>query len=778
MTRQFKHMKHLLLLVLIISSGVAYSQKFTVSGTVKDSTNGEDLFGAVIKVKELANVGTVSNSYGFYSLTLDAGKYTLVYRSSGFENKEVSIDLQKDLKINIELSIPKDVQEIEEVKVTAVKENENITSSGMSVTKFDPKDIETIPVLFGEKDIMKTLQLTPGVKSAGEGNAGFYVRGGGADQNLVLLDEAPVYNASHLLGFFSVFNSDAIKDVSLYKSGIPAEYGGRASSVMDVKMRDGNLKKFDVSGGIGLISSRLTLEAPIVRDKGSFIISGRRSYADLFLKLSKNEDQKNTKLYFYDLNAKANYKFGEKDRIFLSGYFGRDKFGFSDIFGFNWGNATATLRWNHIINQKLFSNTSLIYSNFDYEFNIGSGDDGFGVRSSIQDWNVKQDFTYFINSNNTLKFGINGVHHTFKPGALTGENDSFNEIVLDSRYALEVGAYVQNEMKIGTRWNIMYGLRYSGFNLMGDGKAYEFDADGDKVSETEYDDWESIKYHQGLEPRASFSYIVSEKNSIKLSYNRNYQYLHQLSNSTTSSPTDVWVPSSNNIKPQIADQVAAGYYHNFKDNMFNLSTEVYYKGLQNQIDYRNGAETVLNDLVEGELVYGKGRAYGVEFQLEKKKGRLKGWISYTLSRSQRTYDAINNGEEFSARQDRIHDVSIVLMYKVNDHVALSTSWVYYTGDAVTFPSGKYEVEGITIPYYTERNGYRMPDYHRLDVGCTWYLKDTERFEHNLNFSVYNAYSRENAYTIDFQDNDAGDPEAIQTTLFKIIPSITYNFNLK
>jgi hypothetical protein len=771
-------MRNLVLLLMLIS-GTVYAQKNTVSGSIKDASNGEDIFGAVVKVKELTNVGTVTNAYGFYSLTLDTGTYTLIYRASGYDAQEVVVELTEDREINIELSVPKEVQEIEEVKVSAFKENDNITSAEMNVTRLTPKDIETIPVLFGEKDIIKTLQLTPGVKSAGDGNAGFFVRGGGADQNLVLLDEAPVYNASHLLGFFSVFNSDAIKDVALYKGGIPAEYGMRASSVMDVKMRDGNLKKFDMSGGIGLISSRLTLEAPIVKDKGSFIISGRRSYADLFLKLSPDEDQRNTTLYFYDLNAKANYRLGDKDRIFLSGYFGRDNFGFSDIFGFNWGNATGTLRWNHIINQKFFSNTSVIYSNFDYAFNIGSGDEGFGVESSIQDWNLKQDFSYFINNSNTLKFGFNGIYHTFKPGALTGNNESFNEIVLDPRYALEVSAYIQNEMKIGARVNLNYGVRYSGFNLMGEGAAYDFDEDGNLLSTTEYDNWESIKYHQGIEPRLSASFILTENNSLKIGYNRNFQYLHQLSNSTTSSPTDVWVPSSNIIKPQIADQIALGYYQNLNNNMYSISTEFYYKNLLNQIDYRNGAETVLNDLVEGELVFGTGRAYGAEIQIQKKKGKLTGWISYTLSRSLRSFDEINNGEEFSARQDRIHDISIVLMYKLNDKIALSSSFVYYTGDAVTFPSGKYEIGGEVLPYYTERNGYRFPDYHRLDLGCTWYLKDSKRFEHNINFSVYNSYSRENAFTIDFQENEkTGQTEAVQTSLFKIIPAITYNFNLK
>ena len=771
-------MRYYISFLFVLCLSTVFGQKFTISGSIKDATNGEDVFGAVVKVKELTNVGTTTNAYGFYSLTLESGEYTLIYRSSGFDPQEVKINLTEDLVKNIELNIPDDVQQIEEMKVNAVKENDNITSSEMNVTRFDPKSIETVPVIFGEKDVMKTLQLTPGVKTAGEGNSGFFVRGGGADQNLILLDEAPVYNASHLLGFFSVFNSDAIKDVALYKSGIPAEFGGRASSVVDIKMRDGNNKNFGASGGIGLIASRLTLEGPIVKDKGSFIISGRRSYADLFLGLSKEDIPDDTKLFFYDLNAKANYRIGEKDRIFLSGYFGRDVFALGDAFGTSWGNATGTLRWNHIFSKKLFSNTTIVYSNFNYGFDIGTGDEAFGISSSIQDWNLKQDFSYYLNNNNTLKFGINGIHHTFKPGALTGGNGSFNEIVLDPLYALEFGAYIQNDMKIGSRFNVMYGLRYSGFDLIGEGTSYEFNELGEVTSETTYDSWETIQYHHGLEPRASANFIISENNSIKIGYNRNLQYLHQLSNSTTSFPTDNWVPSSKNVKPQISDQIALGYYQNLNKNMFKMSGEIYYKTLQNQIDYRNGADLFLNNTVEGELVYGTGTAYGFELLVEKKKGKLTGWVSYTLSRALRQFDDINNGKEFSARQDRIHDVSVVLMYRVNKAIALSASWVYYTGDAVTFPSGGYEVNDTYVPYYTERNGYRMPDYHRLDVGFTWYMKERKHLDHSLNVSIYNAYNRENAYTITFSENDQGEPVAIQTTLFKIIPSITYNFNFK
>lgn len=764
---------------LTLLSSFTFSQDFTISGNITDAENGEDLFGARVVVKELENTGAETNIYGFYSLTLPKGEYTLIYRNSGFESKEVVVGLTENKTLNIELSVPQEVQEIEEVKITSKKENDNITSAQMEVTTLDPKEIETIPILFGEQDVMKTLQLTPGIKGAGEGNSGFFVRGGGADQNLILLDESIVYNASHLLGFFSVFNSDALQGVSLYKSGIPAEYGGRASSVMDVKMREGNNKKFNLSGGIGLISSRMTLEGPIVKDKGAFIISGRRSYADLFLTFADDPVLQNTTLYFYDLNAKANYKISDKDRIFISGYFGRDDFKLGDQFGFDWGNATGTVRWNRIINDKLFSNTSLIFSNFDYQVSIGGEDDGFGISSNIRDWNLKQDFTYYLNSNNTLKFGLSGIHHTFLPGRLESADDiGFNQIQLDNRYALEVGAYIQNEQKIGNRFSLLYGFRYSGFNYMGEGTAFDLDDDGNVIGSQNYDSWESIKYWQGFEPRFSASYLLSEKNSIKLGYNRIFQYIHQLSNTTTSTPVDSWVPTTNNIAPQIGDQIALGYYQNVKKNTYQFSVEGYYKWLQNQIDYRPNANLILNNEVESELVFGRGFAYGVEFQVKKTKGKFTGWFNYTLSRALRQFDDIDGGEVFSARQDRIHDFNLVLTYKFNDNWVASTSFVYYTGDAVTFPTAQYEVDGFTVPYIQGRNKSRFPDYHRLDLGLTWYAEKTKKFEQSVSFSIYNVYARENAFAINFRENDAGQTEAVQTALFRLIPSVTWNFKIK
>ncbi|WP_417592283.1 TonB-dependent receptor [Owenweeksia hongkongensis] len=765
----------LMLLCLATMTQYAYAQNYTLKGRVKDAANGEDLIGAAVVVEGVSGKGATTNTYGFYSLTLAKGTYQISIQYIGYQSVIKEVVLDKDVSLDIELR--EETESLEEVVVSAETANANVTKTEMSVAKISPKDVETVPVLFGEKDIIKMVQLLPGVKTSGEGGSGFSVRGGGLDQNLILLDEAPVYNASHLLGFFSVFNSDAIKDVTLYKGGMPAEYGGRASSVMDVIMKDGNAKRFGASGGIGLISSKLTLEAPIVKDKGSFIVSGRRTYADLFLKLSSNEDLKNTTLYFYDLNLKANYQITDRDRIYVSGYFGRDNFGFDDEFGFSWGNATGTLRWNHIFNDRLFGNTSLIYSDYDYAFDIGADEEKFTLESGIKDWNLKQDFSYFLNSKNTIKFGANVIRHNFVPGKIsTGSESSFAAEDIDEQYAVEGALYVQNEQKVGLRWSFTYGLRYSVFDYMGAGEAYEIDDDGIVTSTQAYGDWESIQFYHGLEPRASAKYLLNETSSIKVAYNRNYQYMHLLSNSTSGSPTDRWVPSSNNVKPQIADQVAAGYFRNFKDNMFEFSAEVYYKEMQNLIDYRTGADLVFNSSVETELVYGSGKAYGLELLLKKTQGKFTGWLSYTLSRSLREFDDIDDGKIFPSRQDRIHDLSVTAIYAFHPKWTASANFVFYTGDAVTFPSGKYESAGRQVPYYTERNGYRFPNYHRMDLGLTWTVKKTEKFESSWNFSVYNAYGRENPYIINFEENeDTGQTEAVQFALFKAIPSISYNF---
>jgi len=774
---------------LLVFSALA-QEKFTLSGNVKDLSDGEDLIGLTITVKELPGTGTVSNVYGFYSLTLPKGEYTFQYSYVGYKTQEYKMTLDQNIKKNIELGV--DANDLEVFEITAEKEDENVRTTEMSVTKIDMKEIESIPVLFGERDVLKTIQLMPGVATGGEGSAGFFVRGGSADQNLILLDEAPVYNASHLLGFFSVFNSDAIKDLKLYKGGMPAEFGGRLSSVMDIKMKDGNSKELAVSGGIGLISSKLTIEAPIVKDKGSFIISGRRTYLDVFTKLSSDETIKNSSLYFYDLNLKANYRFGEKDRVFLSGYFGKDVLGLKDQFGVNWGNSTATLRWNHLFNDKLFSNTSLIYSNYNYRIGIDAAE--FEIASKIQDLTIKEDIDFYLNDKNKIKFGGSVVHHTFAPGEFssTGDLNNINELKIEKRYSLESGLYLSNEQKVSELFSVTYGVRFSNFTQVGPGEIYTFNQDGSISDTTNYTNWQTVSSYNGLEPRLSAKYQLNEFSSLKASYARSNQYLHLLSNSSAGSPTDTWMPSSNNIKPEVSDQVALGYFRNLKDNAYEFSTEVYYKILDNAIDYKNGAEVSLNPTVEGELLFGEGRAYGLELFLKKKKGKFTGWVSYTLAKSEQRFDDLNRGEWYSAKQDRTHDLSIVGMYSLSERVKLSSTFVYYTGNAVTFPTGKYEIDNQTVNLYSDRNGSRMPNYHRMDIGLTLdnkKYKEVKNFEtgeiervkkkveSSWNFSIYNLYARENAYSISFREkeNDPTQTEIIQTSLFKMIPSISYNF---
>lgn len=783
-------MRFIFLIPLLLFTSLTFSQNnFTISGNIKDNATGEDIIGARIQVEELPGKGAITNVYGYYSLTLPAGTYTINYNFIGYQKITKKVTLDQNVIKNVELTLSTEM--LKEVEVTAEKLGENLKTTEMGVEKITVKDVESIPVLFGEQDIMKTMQLLPGVKSAGEGNSGFYVRGGGADQNLILLDEAPVYNASHLLGFFSVFNSDALKDVKLYKGGAPAEFGGRLSSVMDIKMKEGNSKKFSASGGIGLISSRLTVEAPIVKDKGSFILSGRRTYVDQFLRFSKNENLDGAGLYFYDFNAKANYRITDKDRVFVSGYLGRDQFKFGSQLQFDWGNITGTARWNHIYNGKLFGNATFIFSKYNYVIGIGEGNTKVELGSQIQDFNFKKDFDYYLNSNNTLSFGGNIIHHTFEPGDINiGEGLGFSIDDIPVKHSLESALYVSNDQKIGNRLNLTYGLRYSNFTQIGPGETYSFTNEGLIDSTSYWSTNEKVVSYNGLSPRLGVNLILNEKSSLKGGYSRTYQFMHLISNSTSSTPTDIWLPSSPIIKPQIADQYSIGYFRNFNKNTVEFSAEAYYKDFKNVIDYRDGAEITLNPNVEAELLFGIGRAYGLELLAKKKVGKFTGWLSYTISKTENKIDGINNGDWFSAKQDRTHDISVVLMYKLNQRLNFSTSWVYYTGNAVTFPSGKYIIEGQVVNEFTERNGYRMPDYHRLDLGVTLHNKKTKiitdadnnqieipkKFESSWNFSVYNAYGRENAYSITFQENEiTGQTEAVKLALFKIIPSITYNF---
>ena len=751
--------------------------RFVLSGNISDAETGEDLAGAAIAVEGNFESGTFSNNYGFYSLTLPEGTYQLRFQFIGYEPRLIRVEMNRNQKLDVELKSAS--FEIGSIVVTGERADKNVTSVDMGKVQIAPRQIENIPVIFGEPDILKTIQLTPGVKPAGEGNSGFYVRGGGIDQNLILLDEAPVYSASHLLGFFSVFNSEALKNASMMKGSIPAEYGGRASSVLDIQMKEGNLKHYGVSGNLGLISSNLTVEGPIVQDKSSFMLSGRRTYADLFLNFSKDEDIKNTYLYFYDLNLKTNYKINSRNRLFLSGYLGRDDFGYKNEFGFDWGSITGTLRWNHIFGDRLFSNTSLIFSNYSYNITV-LRDLDLAIRSEIEDINLKQDFSFYANANNTLKFGGNVIKHRILPGEVS-VNEGQGYVLpenISRRNAIEWAAYISNSQRLMRKLHLYYGLRLALFSNVGPGEFYEFDEKGELIQTAEVEEnGEVYKTHGGLEPRLAVNYLLSNWSSVKMSYNRLHQFLHLLTNTTTTTPTDLWLPSSNNVKPQISDQVSLGYFQNIKQNEFETSLEFYYKNLQNQIDYKNGANLVFNSTVESELVFGRGWAYGAELMVKRNSGRLNGWLSYTWSKTMRQFDEISNGNPFPARHDRTHDVSLVAMYDLTRKLKLSATWVYYTGNAVTFPSGKYEIDGKTIGYYTERNGYRMPDYHRLDLGLVWLRKKTDRFESSWNFSVYNAYARENAYFIDFRtkEDNPSETEAVQVSLFKAIPSVSYRF---
>jgi len=765
-----KKIKNSVVFILLSISLLHAQKKHTISGTIKDQKTGETMIGVSVFVNELKGVGTTSNAYGFYSLTLPQGVYNIVISYTGYKRDTLIVNLANDISLNPKIS--EDQQTLKEVVVTSRRKDDNIRQTDIGVERLAPKEIEKLPVIFGEKDLLKTIQLLPGVKSAGEGNSGFFVRGGGADQNLILLDEAPVYNASHLLGFFSTFNSDALKDVSLIKGNSPAQYGGRLSSVLDAKMKDGNTNKYSVSGGIGLISSRLSVEGPLQKEKSSFIVSGRRTYADLFLKAT--DKFKDNQLYFYDLNAKVNYQLNDKNRIFLSGYFGRDILGLSENMSIDWGNKTGTLRWNSIISPKLFSNTSLIYSDYNYNIGMNMNGSNIHINSQIKDWNFKEEFQLFTNSNNQLRFGVNAIYHTITPSRF--EDDADVDTQKDAKYSLENAIYINNSTKMSDKFSLDYGLRLSSYSLIGKGtyNLYNKSVLEDSVVLTKN---EFGKTYLNLEPRVQFNYMINGLSSIKGGYARNTQNLHLLSNSTSTSPTDQWLGNSYNIKPEISDQISLGYFQNSNSSKYQFSVEAYYKNLQNQVDYKNGADINMAPDVESELLYGKGRAYGVELLAKKTTGKLTGWIGYTLSRSERKIDGINNNDWYVAKQDKLHDLSVVAMYQLSQKWSLSSVFVYNTGNAVTFPSGKYTVDNNTVFYYTERNGYRMPDYHRLDVGATYTKKHKNNYESSWNFSLYNVYGRENAYTITFEEdpNDPSRTRAIQTSLFRWIPSVTYNF---
>lgn len=768
-------------------------QKFTLNGYIKDSSNGETLIGATAIVQG-TSTGVATNEYGFYSLSLSPGNYTIIFEYLGFEPISKEVSLQGNVKLDIELG--EDAEILEEVVVLGEAEDKNVTDLEMSTNKLDISTIKKMPTLLGEVEIIRSIQLLPGVTTVGEGATGFNVRGGSIDQNLVLLDEAPVYNSSHLFGFFSVFNPDAVKDVKLYKGGIPSRYGGRLSSILDVRMKEGDSKSLAVNGGVGLIFSRLSVEAPIIKDKASFIVAARRSYIDVLSKPFLPEDLGDTELNFYDLTLKTNFNIDDKNRVYLSGYFGRDNFGFGADAGFNWGNATGTFRWNHLFSEKLFSNLTFYYSDYDYKLAFGDeAVNSFKWDAGIQNISVKPEFTYFLNPENIIRFGGQSILYTFEPGNAVGISEGEeSDISLDEQHAMESAVYIENEQSLG-KFKLNYGLRLSHFNYMGSGNAYEF-AEAPAGTRrpvtnfTAFEDWESIETYLNLEPRVALKYQLNKKSSFKASYMRTAQYIHLVSNSAAATPVDVWTPSTNNIKPSQADQLAIGYFQNFDNNTYEFSAETYFKKTSNLVDYIDGADILLNEFLEGDLLAGDGQAYGLELQLKKEKGRFTGWLSYTLARTELKVEGINENDWYPSRFDQLHNMSISGFYELNDRWSFSANFTYITGTPVTFPTSRFENGPYVIPHNSNevRNNARIPDYHRLDLGATWVgkNKDNKKWSDEWVFSIYNAYNRRNPFSIFFRQQEDRvltgqnvNTEAVQLSVIgSIIPSVSYNFKFK
>lgn len=750
----------------------------TVSGTITDKSNGEALIGATIYVEQ-QQLGTTANMYGFYSISLEPGNYVLVYSFVGYKSVRQEIELGENITLNIELE--KGSAMLEEVVIESSRKNANVRNNEMGVSRMDTKTIKKIPAMMGETDLIKAIQLLPGVQFASEGSSGFAVRGGSPDQNLLLLDEATVYNGSHLMGFFSVFNNDAIKDVKLYKGNIPASAGGRLSSLLDIRMKDGNTKEFSGAGGIGTVSSRMTLEGPIQKNKSSFLLSGRRSYADIFMKLSSDDDVRNSTLYFYDLNAKANFILNENNRIFVSGYYGKDVFKNPD-FLMSWGNNTTTVRWNHLFSKKLFSNFSFVMNEYDYELGVPEGTaNSFLWEANLNDYAVKADFGYYPNPSNTIRFGVQTTYHRFFPGTAKGlgEESFFNSYEVDHHNSLENSVYLENEQEISPVLSLRYGLRFTLFNNVGNATIYNFDDDYNVIDSTTYASGDFYNHFMGLEPRISLRYQLSETASLKASYSRTKQYIHRGSNSTSGTPLDIWFPSTTNIDPQRADQVSVGYFKNYRDNTIETSVEVYYKKMDNVVDFKDNAVLLLNKEYEGEIRIGEGTSYGMEFMTRFNLEPFNGWLSYTLSYSERVIEDINDGEAYMSPYDRPHDVTLVLNYDINDRLSVGMNWMYMTGNPVTFPTGRVEIGGKYIPIYSERNEYRMPDYHRMDLSLTYQgkRKPGRKFHGEWNLSIYNAYGRKNAWVINFVQDEENPNEtyAEMTYLFGVVPSLTYNF---
>ena len=799
--------KNLLLWLFVsffsLSAASSFGQKYTLSGYVKDASNGEYMIGATVFIKELGT-GTTTNQYGFYSITLDQGNYNVVISFIGFNDTKFTIDLSKDIRRNTDLSAGAILTD--EFEVVGEKSNENTDGTQMGKVDLEVEKIKALPAFLGEVDIMKTIQFLPGVQSAGEGNTGFYVRGGGPDQNLILLDEAVVYNASHLFGFFSVFNADAVKSIELTKGGMPANYGGRLASVLDISMKEGNSKEFHGEGGIGLISSRLTLEGPIKKDTSSFIISARRTYIDVLAEpfIPDTAAFAGSGYFFYDLNAKVNYRLSDKDRLFLSGYFGRDVFTFNDTESdfrvrIPWGNATTSLRWNHLFSDKLFLNTTAIFTDYQFEFGASQSQFEFKLFSGIRDYNLKMDFNYYPSIRHNVKFGMNYIYHTFTPNNASARSGDveFDTGELNKMFAHEAAGYIQDEFDVSDKFKVNAGLRYSYFRQVGPFTRFNKDLNFTNVDTIDYGRGEKVADYGGLEPRISMRYRLPHESSIKAAYTLNYQYIHLASLSGVALPTDTWIPSSDRVKPQIGTQYNLGYFRNFKENLYEASVEVYYKDMNNLVEYREGAapENDVNDNADNQLVFGDGYSYGAEFFLKKRTGKLNGWIGYTWSKTDRIFDDLNNGLKFPARYDRRHDLSIVAIYDLNDRWKFGATFVYATGSAITLPVQRYVIEGQIVNEFGERNGLRMNPFHRSDISATFTPKGTKmkrdpvtgekvevkkRIQSTWNFSIYNVYNRANPYFI-FFDNEGSladgtlDISAQQVSLFPILPSVTWNF---
>ncbi|WP_040254310.1 TonB-dependent receptor [Psychroserpens mesophilus] len=782
----------ILLLFIISPLTLEAQEKYTISGVITDQNSNETLIGVNILFPD-QQTGTITNEYGFYSITLAEGTYKLVISYLGFQNIIETIELTSDLTKNFSLN--EATEALDEIVITENIEKLNIRKPQMSVNALSANTIKQIPVVLGEVDVIKAITLLPGVTTAGEGASGFNVRGGSADQNLILLDEAIVYNSSHLFGFFSVFNPDAIKDLRLYKGGIPARYGGRVSSVLDIYQKEGNSNGFHANGGIGAVSSRLLVEGPIKKEKGSFLLGGRASYAHLFLPLFDIDNI----AYFYDLNTKLSYKLNQKNNIYLSGYFGRDVFSINDSFENTYGNTVLNFRWNHLFSDKLFSNLSLIYSDYYYGLNLDFV--GFDWNSGIRNFNIKYDFKHYLTDKVKLQYGLNTIYHKFNPGEIepSSSTSGINPQKLIDKYALENAFYFDVEHQLNDKLTASYGLRYSNFLRLGQDELNTYENNqavifndqlqiyekAEPIGTEEFKRSDIIESFNNLEPRLALAYQLNNKSSVKASYNRMTQYLHLLSNTSSPTPLDVWTPSGKYVKPQILDQYAVGYFRNFSNNNFSLELESFYKTVKNRIDYIDGADLIANDAIEQVILNGRARAYGLEILLRKNEGRFTGWLAYTLSKSEQQTEGrsanetgINNGEWYNTPFDKTHDVSFTGSYELTKKWSFNTNFLFQTGQPVTYPNGQYEYNGIRIPSYTNRNEFRLPAYHRLDISANYTPKPnkTKGFRGQWVFGIYNVYSRRNAASISFSQNrDTGRNEATRLAIFGIVPSVSYNF---